>query len=287
MKKKIVIISILTFACIACFCVIAVYLSSNAGYRITKKELEFHKNIMRNEIRNYYYANFGLEVDSETWDKEVNGITPEEYLTECALNQSRLDRALFIIAHEEGLIEYDDYDGFLNALKRENESRRKDILAGKVVYGLTEFTPEEYYKHVMADIENELLRRINVDETEVKKYLDENKEEWVNNITTLYISDAIVDENGAVKSTKDYVFSNDSYSEDIKKCPEARIAAEKLEVGESQSYTDENGYLHTVTMLDKQIASGDMYAEYEQRARKKLALKVLESQVTDLAKTIG
>ena len=117
--------------------------------------------------------------------------------------------------------------------------------------------------------------------------MDENKEEWVNNITTLYISDAIVDENGVVKSTKDYVFSNDSYSEDIKKCPEARIAAEKLEVGESQSYTDGNGYLHTVTMLDKQIASGDMYAEYEQRARKKLALKVLESQVTDLAKTIG
>lgn len=287
MKKK----TIITLSIIALFTGIFFFGISRLFWgdesKITKEELEFHKSILRNEVRNYYYAEYGIDLDADSWNLEVDGMTPEDYLEGYALQQSKLDRALFVMANEKGILEYSDYRGFLNALKIENETRKEDIAAGKIVYGLTEYSKEEYYQHVLAYVRNELIKEIEVNDEDVSDYLNKNQEEWQANVTSLNVKEILMDKDGNILNEKEYVFDEKSYPEDIKKCPETRLLAEQMKEGETISYTDETEVVHDVTLVSALVNYDEAYAEYKDRIRKVLANDILDQRIRQLAESFG
>jgi hypothetical protein len=64
-----------------------------------------------------------------------------------ALEEIWRDKTTLILAQEQGLVDSVDYADFLTDLADENDARAKAIAAGEPVYGVTEFSPEEYYSH--------------------------------------------------------------------------------------------------------------------------------------------
>lgn len=73
-------------------------------------------------------------------------------LADAALAATLDDAVLFRVAHENGLIPFDDFDGLLADRERENAARAESVAQGEIVYGLTSFTPEEYHSRAVTTI---------------------------------------------------------------------------------------------------------------------------------------
>lgn len=106
---------------------------------------------------------------------------------ELALNGGDLERAvrtreIWIWAAECGLTDVFSYDDFMNALKAENQNRKKLQEEGGVIYGPVEYTPLQYYRRLLGEYERLLRARILEEtepselfrfyETHQKKYMD-------------------------------------------------------------------------------------------------------------------
>ena len=94
------------------------------------------------------------------------------------------DKVLLILANEQGFGVPVDHEDFLTELAEENERRAKAVANGEVVYGLTEFSLDEYYAHRLAEIGTALKRRLGesgalrVTDAEVRRAFDANRDKW-------------------------------------------------------------------------------------------------------------
>lgn len=117
-----------------------------------------------------------------------------------AFGETWQDRATLILAKEQGLVDSVDYAGFLTDLARENDSRAKAVAAGQTVYGVTHFSPAEYYTHRLAEITTSLKKRLSakpgdplwVTDTDVRHAFDADREAWSANATTYTYSTLVV-----------------------------------------------------------------------------------------------
>ena len=87
-----------------------------------------------------------------------------------ALNGGDLERAvrareIWSWAAECGLTDVFSYDDFMNALKAENQNRKRLQEEGGVIYGPVEYTPLQYYRRLLGEYERLLRARI-LEETE-------------------------------------------------------------------------------------------------------------------------
>lgn len=292
-------------------------------YNITKAEFAFYQEQMKNSVRNYYQSQYGRTIGSKDWDTPVDGMTPKEYLKEIARKECLRIKALFILANAKGVIDYVDYDDFIKHWHAENKKRKQAIEAGEVVYGLTEFSKEEYLSHVTSQIEAELVNGMMSDqeaegyvtEEEVKQYLQEHSEEWVENITSYDVLEVTVSAqektatdtlekvkrglemdltwqyqsiddvkktiqqlNESVTMTE-RIFDSDSMQQDIRECYELRMAAERLEEGKVSDVITTSEGQSLIVLLQKNVDEESAYQEYAERVRKKIATDRLEEEL--------
>ncbi|MEU4231599.1 hypothetical protein AB0F17_45510 [Nonomuraea sp. NPDC026600] len=159
------------------------------GHAVTRDELLFHMRRLapqvENELRNQYHLQ-----DTTDWTARTGDRTALQRLAARALDEIRRDKTTLVLAREEGLIGSPDHADFLTELAGENERRANAVAKGEVVYGLAEFSPEEYYSHRLTQLTTALTQRLNgkgtlqVTDADVRRAFDADRDAWSANATT-------------------------------------------------------------------------------------------------------
>ena len=150
------------------------------GYGVTEDEFMLFLRDQKAATANYYWVNYEMQPDGEFWTTEVDGQTPTEYAKEKALDALVEAKEEFILADERGILEYQDYDGMMEDMEKENEERAAKEESGEAYYGLTEYTPFTYYQYLSGNVRAELEKNqeeiTDPTEEQLKQVYEENKE---------------------------------------------------------------------------------------------------------------
>ncbi|MEV5498256.1 hypothetical protein AB0M50_22950 [Nonomuraea fuscirosea] len=169
------------------------------GGPVTRDELLFHMRRLaprvQNELRNTYHLQSPAD-----WNAKAGDRTALQRLAARALDQIGRDRAVLALAGEQGLPAAADHAGFLAELAAENERRSAAIAKGEVVYGLAEFSPEEFYSHRLTELATTLKQRLSanrdgplhVTDAEVRKAFEQDRDAWSANATTYTYAKLVV-----------------------------------------------------------------------------------------------
>ncbi|MGP3936198.1 hypothetical protein [Nonomuraea sp. KM88] len=161
------------------------------GHAVTRDELLFHMRRLapsvQNELRNRYRLQGAVD-----WNARAGDRSALQRLAARALDEVERDKTVLILAQEQGLVESVDHAGFLAELAAENERRAEAVTRGEVVYGLTEFSPDEYYSHRLTELTTRLKQRLSasadgplhVSDADVLREFDADPEAWSANATT-------------------------------------------------------------------------------------------------------
>ncbi|GEM_PF-770923 len=293
------------------------------GYVITEDELNFHMERMRAEVRNYFNNTYGVSLSGDDWQKSYGGEFPEEMLKSMALDTCKREKLLFVLGKEYGLTDYVDFDEFLLSMEKENKQRKETVAQGGIVYGLVEYGKEEYYTHVISNLEirlKELLSRkeedpLYISEKEVYSYFQSHKEDWTVNATEYRVMEYFLpekeDKDGKVSSSitekleegeefeevcrqyetagtiREHVFTGDSYMKDIRSYYEIRMAAEALEENEVSGWIPVPEGKSRIKVAGKQTDEEKSYEEYAFRIRQNLAEEKFRLYMEELYRSIS
>ncbi|UUU28771.1 hypothetical protein JIX56_02040 [Streptomyces sp. CA-210063] len=169
------------------------------GHPVTRDELLFHMRrlapTVRNELRNEYDLRGTID-----WNAKAGDRTALQRLEGRALDEIWRDKSTLVLAEEQGLVDSVDHADFLAELARENESRAKAVAAGRTVYGVTEFSPDEYYTHRLTELTTSLKKRLGanadgplrVTDADVRHAFDSDRDAWSANATTYTYAKLVV-----------------------------------------------------------------------------------------------
>jgi hypothetical protein len=124
-------------------------------------------------------------------DRTVSWDGDTRVLADRALDEIRSSHALLSLAKEQGLVASADYADFLAEVQAENSARADAGRRGETIYGLTNFTPEEYYSHRLSELTSGLEGKLGraegdplwVSDTEVRRKFDTDPQAWSANST--------------------------------------------------------------------------------------------------------
>jgi len=149
------------------------------GHPVTRDELIFHMRRLAPAVRN--------EMGDTADDAAVIG-----RLRERALAEAEKDKVLLLLAEERGLIDSVDHEDFLAEVRAENKRRAESARRGEVVYGVTEFSPEEYYTKRLTDLTTALKNALPVTDAEVRAEFDADRASWSAGATTYAYSTLVI-----------------------------------------------------------------------------------------------
>ncbi|MGP3961165.1 hypothetical protein ACTWPT_34720 [Nonomuraea sp. 3N208] len=160
------------------------------GYAVTHDELLFHMRRLAPQVQNELRVR-GAKAGDET---------ALQRLAARALDEIRRDKTTLVLAKEEGLIGSAGHADLLAELAVENERRADAVARGEVVYGLVEFSPEEYYSHRLTELTTALKQRLSkkadgplrVTDADVRQAFDTDRDAWSANATTYTYSKLVV-----------------------------------------------------------------------------------------------
>ncbi len=169
------------------------------GHPVTRDELLFHMRrvapTVQNELRNGRRLQGAID-----WTTPVGDRTALDLLASRALDQIWRDKATLILAEMRGLSIPIDHEAFLEQLAAENEHRADAVARGETVYGVTEFSAEEYYSHRLTEVTTVLKERLSagpdgplrVNDADVQRAFDADRAAWSANATTFSYSKLVV-----------------------------------------------------------------------------------------------
>lgn len=161
------------------------------GHTVTRAELLFHMRrlapTVQNELRNKYHL-----APTFSWNTEAGGKTALRRLESRAFDEIREDRTVLLLARRQGLTESVDFADLEAERAEENTSRARGVAAGQTVYGVTEFSSEEYYTHRLTELTTSLKDRLSEDsgdplhvtDAEVREAFEADPDSWSANATT-------------------------------------------------------------------------------------------------------
>ncbi|MER6957902.1 hypothetical protein [Streptomyces sp. NPDC000618] len=170
------------------------------GHPVTRDELLFHMRrlapTVQNELRNEYHLRGTID-----WNAKAGDRTALQRLETRALDEIWRDKTTLVLAKERGLVDSVDHADFLAELSDENRSRAAGIAAGRTVYGVTRFSPEEYYTHRLTELTTNLEKQLGtggadaplqVTDAEVRKAFAADRDDWSANATTYTYEQLVV-----------------------------------------------------------------------------------------------
>jgi hypothetical protein len=168
------------------------------GHAVTREELLFHMRRLAPEVQNELRNEYDLR-GAIGWTTPVGDSTALERLASHALDEIQRDKATLILAEEYGLSVSIDHQDFLSDLADENERRTAALAKRETVYGVGEFSTEEYYSHRLTEITTALKERLSahsddplwINEADVRRAFDADREAWSAN-ATIYSYDKLV-----------------------------------------------------------------------------------------------
>ena len=157
MKKRICIIIIILALAVLGF--VVYFLQRNHfsltinGNEISKEEFLDAVSQRKYEVSSYFTGKNSVNVDSEFWERNIDGEIPYEKLADEAVEELKYFHAVYGLAEEKGYVEDGSYEAFLARWKAENQYRKEKIERGEVVYGLSEYTLDLYREYEMDTIQ--------------------------------------------------------------------------------------------------------------------------------------
>lgn len=169
------------------------------GHPVTRDELIFHMKRLAPTVQNELRTTYHLQ-GTFTWSAMTGKRTALQRLEDRAFDEVREDRTTLLLAEEQGLIDSADFADLEAERTKENASRAQDIAAGRTVYGVSQFSPEEYYGHRLTELTTGLKTRLaktpgdplHVTDAEVRKAFDADQDAWSANATTYRYSRLVV-----------------------------------------------------------------------------------------------
>lgn len=104
-------------------------------------------------VTSYFRSKYDADTDGDFWTRDYEGEVPCMKLAEAAVEELRYRYAIYRTAEEKGYLEHMTYSDRQKRLEEVNEERKALKESGEVIYGLTEYSMEQYL-----DLEMSLLK---------------------------------------------------------------------------------------------------------------------------------
>lgn len=121
------------------------------------------------------------------WTTQQEDGTPLEQIMELAQQELVHKKVVVQLAETVGIERKSDYLSMMQELEQENDNREGGSAAGQNVYGLTSFTPKDYYTYTYTELEGQLLESLKeeqqVTDQELKQIYQENIEQYTSDVS--------------------------------------------------------------------------------------------------------
>ena len=192
------------FACVAVLLCLAACdkFSADTVLRINGTDIGMEEyRIVMASVRSetvLYYSEKYKETDfgDSFWNKSYGKgeKTPAKRLKERTNEKLTENRVIFDWAVQEGLIKDSSFGYIVADMERENKERAQKIQNGQAVYGVSQFTAEQYYDYLVSNCSVEIRNIIaqKLTDSEIKDFYDKNKDELYLNPPVFECKQAIV-----------------------------------------------------------------------------------------------
>ena len=155
-----------------------------AGQPVVKAEYQMVLKSHVPEVKSQYTTE---EANAEDfWEMEGGAGSPIGQVMELAQEDLARKKVVARLAQEAGIGVQADYGSIVEGMGTENTKREGRSASGEVIYGLTSFTPEDYYSYVYTDLESQLLEKLKsshpVSEEELEAIYQENQGQYTSEI---------------------------------------------------------------------------------------------------------
>lgn len=155
MKNRMKIIIIVVILCISVTAVTAVWIvkAGEMPYlvidnrTVTKEEYQQALKDVRYDVNVYFSSTYGAIEEENFWTGEYGGEVPYKKLADEAVERLKYLHAVYSVAEENGDIDDPGYDSLVERMKNENRQRKEKIENGEVVYGLSEYSLEQFMEY--------------------------------------------------------------------------------------------------------------------------------------------
>lgn len=133
------------------------------------------------EIIKYFSNEYNAEYGNGFWTESFGGENPSEKMKEEVLKELVPIKLQQKLAAERGIAESSDYASIMDRLDTENAERKEKKENNMVVYGVTEYSPLQYYEDSLAKLDIALKEDMaenyfKPEESELRAFYEENKD---------------------------------------------------------------------------------------------------------------
>lgn len=107
----------------------------------------------KHDVTQYFFREYGAEVDENFWEQEYEGEYPYRMLVDNTLETLKKIHATYEIAKEKGNIDEAGFEALKERFELVNSDREKKIKNGEPVYGLAEFSLDVYIEYEMDELQ--------------------------------------------------------------------------------------------------------------------------------------
>ena len=169
------------------------------GHPVTRDELLFHMRrvapTVQSELRNEHRLQGAIDWTTPVGDGPPSTCSPPAHSTRSGGTRPRSS-----LPRSGGSPSRSTTRTYWSELADENEQRADAVARGEAVYGVTEFSAEEYYSHRLTEVTTVLKERLSADtdgplrvnDADVRRAFDADRAAWSANATTFSYSKLVV-----------------------------------------------------------------------------------------------
>lgn len=237
---------------------------------------EAEYKMLAEEYSNQIYMKYTTEqVNREDfWQTEIDGTTPWELLDELVQQELKYNYTLKDLAVEQSVTEDYTYQELMESGEEENTSRSEKLDSEEgIVYGLTDYDEETYYKYWYSNLETQVINALiedeaSVTEDECRAYYEENPGtfSYETGVTVLYAEFPYTEADRQDTETQAWrmekaMENTDSISELNDAFPDASV--QKLALNSLDTQEGMSGIYSYRWQIASQMSKGDTYGPYE------------------------
>lgn len=156
------------------------------GSKVVQEEFGIFLQNQKALTTSYFQTNYHAEYSNEFWTTSFNGEIPIVYAKQKAVDELKRLKVEQQLMKENGEMSAASFDEFMQDLEQENALRRNKIANKETVYGLTQFSPYQYYNYVQSTHYTNLInslassKKYRFSDTVYKDYYEKQKENYYN-----------------------------------------------------------------------------------------------------------
>ena len=162
------------------------------GVEISAGELKNEMQRNRSDVLQYFKDTYDADTNnSKFWSTDFDGQTPTQYLRDLSLTKVSSYKLQQQLAYEYNIIADYSYQGFLDAMEKENAQRAQKVQNGEAIYGPQSYDKDTYYDYTFSNMVIALKDSLSqeggilyADDATLKNYYEQIKEQQFKKVDT-------------------------------------------------------------------------------------------------------